>query len=243
MKLFFARFRIKLWKGVMCVLGRLEFAAGGRGKGELAELYGLPVLLVRTDPQGWFGKRRLERAGYMLRRNGAGRVLLPREFEGRELLKRFGLRTVDPAPFLRSQADRLAIAGLRRRDTAPERATVSLAGERADREMAQIAVRLCPGVRRLVIDAPGGEALGRFLREEFGMPVLPPGEPAQLELRFQPGAGTGQNPALELYGHRPDLDGGRLWHPALNEEEQDDPALLCALWEGGKLDVQRLKFT
>lgn len=225
------------------MLGRLEFVPGGRGRGEVADLYGLPVLRVQTDPEGYFGKHRLDRAGRFFFRNGTARVLLPREFENWALLERFSLRPVDPAPFLRAQAPELALEGLRRRDMDPERATVALAGNRTDGEMARAAARLCRKVRRLVITAPGGEILARRLREDFGIPILPPDQPAQMELCFHPGAQSGGAPVLELYGEQPELDGGRLTHPALKEGEQDDLPLLCALWERGRLDVQGLKFT
>lgn len=225
------------------MLGQLKFTPGARGKGEPADLYGLSVLRVQTDPEGWLGKRRLDRAGRLLCRNGAARVLLPPGFDRLELLEKFSLRPVDPAPFLRAQAPELALAGLRRRDLDPERATVALTGSRTDGEMARAAARLCRKVRRLVIAAPGGEGLARRLREDFGIPVLPPDQPAQMELCFHPGVRSGGAPALELYGAQPELDGGRLTYPALEEGERDDLPLLCALWERGKLDVEGLKFT
>ena len=224
------------------MLGRLEFVSGTRGQGEWADLHGLPVLRVQTDPEGCLGKRRLDRAGRFLYRSGAARVLLPPGFDRWELLKKFSLRPVDPAPFLRARAPELALAGLKRRDVAPERATVALVGRRADGEMARAAVRLCRDVRRLVIAAPGGEALARGLREEFGIPVLPPEQPAEMELCFHPGARTGTGPRMELYGLQPELDGGSLTFPELGEEEGGDLCLLCALWERGRLDVQGLKF-
>ena len=224
------------------MLGRLEFAPGSRGRGTVEDLFGLSVFAVRTDPSGWLGTRRLERAGAALRRCGAVRVLLPNEFEAWDLLTRFGLRTVDPAPFLRAQAPTLALAGLRRRDLDPERATVAISGMRVDGDMFRTAAVLCPKVRRLVISARGGEHLARRLRDEFGMPVLPPGEPAQLELCFHPGGQTGTEARLELYGREANLDGGRLFHPGLGPQGDALP-LLCALWERGKLDVQGLKFT
>lgn len=227
----------------MHMLGRLEYAPGARGRGEMADLYGLSVLRVQTDPTGYFGKRRLLRAGRSLYRGGAVRVLLPREFEDWPLLERFSLRAVDPAPFLRAQAPELALEGLRRRAVDPVWATVALAGTRTDGDMTRTAERLCQRVRRLVIAAPGGEKLARRLREDFGVPILPPGEPAHMELRFHPGTTAGPGPGMELYGLKPNLDGGGLSWPALEEAERGDISLLCALWERGKLDMQGLKFT
>lgn len=224
------------------MLGRLEFTHGGRGRGETGELYGIPVLRVQIDPEGLFGRHHLNRAGRELRRRGVVRTLLPREFEAWSMLEKLGLRWVEPGPFLRAQAPRLAVTALRRRDIDPERATVSLSGARTDMEMLRAAMELCPRVRRLVIAAPDGQRLACRLREEFGMPVLPPEVPAQLDLRFHPGGNEGAVPRLELYGRTPDLDGLRVAAPTLAAGEQGDLSLLCALWEWGKLDVEGLKF-
>ena len=224
------------------MLGRLEFVSGGQGRGEVSDLYGLPVLRVQTDPEGLLGKRRLDRAGRTLCRNGAVRVLLPRGFDRWALLKRFSLRAVDPAPFLRAQAVKLALGALERREVDPIRATVALSGTRTDSEMTRAAVELCGRVRRIVIAAPGGERLANRLREEFGVPVLPPGGEVQLELRFHPGTRAGASPGLELYGRDPALDGLHLVYERLGEEDREDICLLCALWERGKLEPGCLKF-
>ena len=224
------------------MLGCLEFVPGGRGRGTIEDLFGMSVLAVRTDPSGWLGERRLKRAGITLRRGGAVRTLVPEEFEKWDFLKRFGLRPVDPAPFLRAQAPVLALEGLRRRDFNPERATVAVSGIRVDGAMFRAAATLCPKVRRIVVSAPGGERLACRLREEFGMPVLPPEVPAQLELCFHPVDKTGAAARMELYGRDPELDGGKLIHTGLGEQG-NDLSLLCALWERGKLDMKGLKFT
>lgn len=224
------------------MLGCLEFVTGSRGRGTIEDLFGLSVLAVRTDPSGWLGERRLNRAGITLRRGGAVRTLVPEGFEKWDFLKRFGLRAVEPDPFLRAQAPGLALACLHRRDLDPTRATVALSGTRTDGEMFRTAAALCPKVRRLVVSAPGGDRLARQLRAEFGVPILPSGEPAQLELCFHPGGKSDSEIRLELYGREPKLAGGQLFYPGLGERGRD-LALLCALWERGKLDIQGLKFT
>ena len=225
------------------MLGRLEFVSGERNRGGMEDLYGLRVLRMQTDPEGWLGERRLRRAGAALRRGGALRVLLPKSFCQWGILERFGLRGVDPTPFLHFCAPELAVQGLMRRDVDPAGATVALSGNRADGDMVRAAVRLCPRVRRLVIAAQGGERLALRLREEFGIPVLPPEQPAHVELNFHPGTGRGDTRCLKLYGREPELDGGSITFSALKEGEKEDISLLCALWEGGKLDVEGLKFT
>ena len=224
------------------MLGRLEFVPGGRGRGGPEPLYDLEVVRVAADPTGWTGKRRMARAGRTLRRFGVLRTLLPRDFGRWEWLEREGFCPVDPSPFLRANAGNLAKAGLERRGVAPERATVSLSGLRADGGMFRAAAQLCPKVRRLVIDVPrGGEELAEQLRREFGIPVLPPGERADLELRFQR-EGQGNSPAaLELFGRTPSLGGLHLSCPMLKEEDQEALDLLTVLWERGKLDPAQVK--
>lgn len=171
-------------------------------------------------------------------------VLVPPEFDGWPLLGQFGLRPVSPEPFVRIQSVPLALAALERQGLAPDRATVALRGLRADRDMVRSAEALCRRVRRLVVDAPGGgRELALWLREEFGMPVLPPGEPGQVSLCFQEGCLRPEETALELYGARPRLAGLTLSAPGLEEEDRADLPLLAALWGGGRLGPEDIKIT
>ncbi len=226
------------------MIGRLEFSPGGWGGVEEARLYGLRVLLSRADPEGFLGELRLRRAGRGFLRGGAARVLVPRRFGRWPVMEGFGLSPVDPGPLVRAQGAPLALEALRRRGVEPERATVALRGPRADREMRRTAARLCVWVRRLVISAPrGGEELARWLRWEYGVPVLPEGEEAQLALCYAPGCPAGARAALELYGPDPGLDGLTLTAPALAEGDREDLALLTALWEGGRLEERDIKIT
>ena len=226
------------------LIGQLKFTSKGRGTAERGELYGLPVLLARTDPEGWLGERRLRRAGRGLRRGGVLRTRVPKGFDRWALLEEYGLRGIDPTDLVRGQSVPLALRALERRGVAPDRATVALRGLRADRDMARAAAQLCPQVRRLIIDAPGGGAeLAAWLRREFGVPVLPPGEQGALALRFHPAGVGGEEPALALYGPAPDLGGLTLSAPALAEGDRADLPLLAALWEGGKLPPEAIKIT
>ena len=225
------------------MLGRLEFVPGGRGKRMRGELYGVPLLLARVDPEGVFGPRRVRRGLAGLRRGGAVRALLPPGFGEREMLEKWGLRRVCPDSFLRAHAPELTAQALLRQDRGMGEATVALSGPRADGELGRTALALCPQVRRLVIDAPGGEGLARRLREQFGVPVLPPSATAHLALRLGPGCQKRPEPGLELFGDTPELGGLRLWAPGLAEGEREDIPLLSVLWEWGKLDERALKFT
>ncbi len=225
------------------MLGQLKLEAGGWGSARTEELYGLPVLRTWADPNGYFGEFRLARAGRKLRSGGVRRVLLPPWFEGLELLGRFGLRPLDPGPLVRSQSAELAVKALEQQGKDPGRATVALRGSRADRDMARTARLLCPTVRRIIIAAPsGGEKLARDLRWEFGIPVLPPEETGAVALCFDGGADV-REPALELYGLRPNLGGLRICGQDMEEEDRCDLQLLAALWERGKMPPGRLNIT
>ena len=228
------------------MLGQLVFD-GGRGGPQLALLYGLPVLRCQADPEGFWGERRLKRAGRSLCAGGAVRALVPAGFDRWPLLLKLGLRPVDPGAFLRAQAAPLAASLLERQGLAPDRATVALRGRRADGEMLRAALALCPRVRRLTISAPqGGEELAAWLRREYGLPILPADATAQAALLLQPGTepeDANPCPALTLFGPEPDLAGLRLSAPDLAPTDWEDLPLLSALWEGGRLVPEQLKIT
>ena len=229
------------------MLGQLILERGGRGRPELGALYGLAVLRAEADPEGWLGRRRLRKAGRSLRRGGVLRILVPEGFADWPLLAECGLAPVSPVAFLRAQGALLAVGALERQGLAPDRASVALRGERANRELARAAVELCPRVRRLVIDAPrGGRELADWLRGEFGIPVLPPEEGAPVSLCFGPpqrGRPAGETTSLSLYGPRPDLAGLSVSAPALDREDRERLPLLAALWEGGRLALDSIKIT
>lgn len=226
------------------MVGQLVIAPRGRGRTEKGRLYGLPVLRAEADSAGFWGERRMRRAGKNLRMGGAVRVLVPQGFESWPLLEGFGLRPVNPECFVRAQSVPLALAALKRRGMAPDRATVALRGLRAGREMARTAAELCSQVKNLVVDAPtGGEELAAWLRREMGVPILPPGETGHASLCFQAGCPRQEEIVLDLFGPRPELAGLTLSDPALAEEDREDLPLLAALWEGGQLDLKAVKIT
>lgn len=225
------------------MVGQLVITPRGRGKTEECRLYGLPVLRSEADQSGFWGERRLRGAGRRLRLGGVLRVLTPPDFDRWPILERFGLRPVNPEQFVRAQSVPLALRLLERQGVAPDRAAVALRGARADRDMARAAAQLCPLVRNLIVDAPrGGMELAQWLRREFGVPILPPGEAGQAELHFQAGCPQRET-ALELYGPRPRLAGLKLTAPGLAEEDRENLPLLTVLWEGGRLDQSGIKIT
>ena len=206
------------------------------------QLYGLPVLRAEVNPSGFWGPRRLTRAGRGLRRSGVLRVLAPGGWLS--ALERFGLRPVDPEPFVRAQSVPLVLAALERQGLPPSRTIVALRGGRADRDMVRTAEELCAHVRSLVIDAPrGGAELARHLRRKYGMPILPKGEQGQAALAFQPGTPCPEEVVLELFSPTPRLAGLLLTAPGLEEGDRDRLPLLTALWEGGKLGAKDIKIT
>ena len=226
------------------MLGQLILTPGGRGKPAPGRLYGLSVLRAEADPDGFWGERRLRRAGKGLRRGGVLRVLVPEDFDRWPELAPLGLRPVEVEAFVRNQSAALALELLERRDVSPDRAVVALRGARADRDMARTAAALCRQVRSLVVDAPrGGEELAGWLRREFGVPILPPGEGCHAALCFHPNCPRREETALELYGPRPRLAGLTLSAPRLAEGDREDLPLLSALWEGGKLGPGDIKIT
>ena len=204
------------------MIGQLVFGSGGPRQGEREKLYGLPVLRVRADMDSFWWERRVKKAGRALFRGGARRVLVPRGFPCWPLLSEYGLAPVDPGPFLRAQSPALALALLERRGAAPDRSTVVLCGARADWEMTRVA---------------------RWLRGEFGVPILPRREGGQAALCFHPDGARGEEPTLELYGHAPDLAGLSLSAPHLGEGDREDLDLLAALYEFGRLNKEELKIT
>lgn len=228
----------------MTLLGELCYEKTGRVKIEKSNLYGMPILRGTVDSSGWLGERRLGKTAKALRRNRIARILVPDDFQHWDVVGHWGLRPVDITPFLRAQAAELALAALRGQGIAPHRGTVVLMGQRAERDMARAAQALCPYVRSLVICAPyGGEALGGWLRGEYGMPIQPPDRPGSVTICFDGEVFPTQGQVLKLYGERPDLAGVRICATALEGPHQENLPLLSALWACGKLGEKGLECT
>ena len=149
-----------------------------RGRGKLERTALGPLAAVRWTvyaPEGlahWRLERRLGRAERKLCGAGAGRVVLPRGFPYGDRLRL--LRPVDPLSMWRGAADVLALGALDAEGIPRRRGRVALAASRLCPELEYAAERLCPLVRGLLIDAPGGEDYARYLQAKFGLPVTPP---------------------------------------------------------------------
>lgn len=208
----------------------------GRGRLEQAALG--PVTVLRGavyEPQGLSSRRldrRLYRAERMLAQAGVSRVVLGPDFPYAERLRL--LRLVDALPLRQAMADVWAMGALELEGVEPRRGRVALTAPRLCPELMTAAERLCPQVRGLAIDAPGGEEFARWLHGRFGLPVAPPGAGADVTLAFGPTGGRWGR-TVELYR------GGGMGGLELSAPELDLPAgyeeqLLALLWERGSLN-------
>lgn len=95
-----------------------------------------------------------------------------------------------------------------------------------------------------MIDAPrGGTALAEDLRRRFGVPLLPRETAGDAGVLFSPGSVGADRQTLRLSSPAPDLAGLRLSLPGLEEKDREKLPLLAALWQAGRLPVDRLKIT
>ena len=224
------------------MVGRLVLVREkGRRPLEETELGPLRVLRAAVSgPEGlapWRLRRRIRRAERALARAGAGRVILGADFPCGERLTL--LRPVDPLPLWRGAADALALGALEAEGVDRRRGRVALSAPRLCAELERTAERLCPLVRGLLIDAPGGEDYARYLQARWGLPVTPPAAGADVTAAFGPGGGRWGR-TLELYA------GGTLNGLALRAEGLELPEdcadqVLALLWERGELRRENLR--
>ncbi len=205
----------------------------GRIKVERREILGLPVLWVYVPLGGYWEKHRLARAEHLLLRQGVRRLLPLRDAPGWKP----SLPEADPLPLYRAIADRIVLAVLKRGEKEPCCATVALAGEQVDADLARTARLLCPRVRTLLLEVGyGGERLARELYWEFGAPVGIGGQ-ADVCVRFSGASRPGE---LVLCG-KPELLGLKLELPGICLPEQVEAVpVLSALWQAGKINASDL---
>ena len=212
----------------------------GRFRLEAAALGPLQVLQAQVfEPEGlrpWRLRRRLRRAERTLSREGVGRVVLGDGFPYGDRLAL--LRPVDVLPLRRACAGVLALGALEAEGIPLRRGRVALSAPRLCGELEDAAERLCPKVRGLLIDTPGGEEYARYLQARFGLPVMPPVAGADVTVAFGPKGGRWGR-AVELY------EGGTLGGLALGAEGLDLPRdcaeqVLALLWERGKVRREQM---
>lgn len=212
----------------------------GRGRLETVELGPLKALgwtvFARPGLSGRRLERRLRRGERALARAGVGRVILPRDFPWGDKLQM--LRPVEVLPFWRGAADVLALGALDAEKIPRNRGTVALSAPRLCSELEAAAQRLCPQVRGLLIDAPGGLDYARYLQAKYGLPVTPLSAGAEVTVAFAEGGGRWGR-SVELY------PGGSMGGLALKAEGVDLPAdcadqVLALLWERGEVRREEL---
>ena len=212
----------------------------GRGRPERIKLG--PLDAVRWTvyaPEGlpeWRLERRLRRAERELCAEGVGRVVLRDSFPYGDRLRR--LRPVDPLPLWRETADVLALAALDAEGVPYRRGRVALSAPRLCVELERTAERLCPLVRGLLIDAPGGEDYARYLQAKFGLPVTPPAAGAEATVAFGPEGGRWGR-CLELYGQA-NLGGLTVSAEGIELPEDCRDQVLALLWERGEVKREQL---
>ena len=227
---------------VMDMIGELVcLREKGRGRPERVSLG--PLEAVRWTvyaPEGlseWRLERRLRRAERGLAAANVGRVVFRAGFPDGDRLRR--LRPVDPLPLWQGIADLLALGALDAEVVPYRRGRVALSAPRLCVELERTAERLCPLVRGLLIDVPGGEDYARYLQAKFGLPVTPPAAGAEVTVAFGPGGGRWGR-SLELYGQA-GLGGLTVTAEGVELPEDCRDQVLALLWERGEVKRERLK--
>jgi len=207
---------------------------------------GLPVLCVRLSPNAWGRTRRLKKAARFLSFYGIRRILVPEGFDDWSAMERFGLKPVDPLPFLRLCAGPLLVAAIKKQGYDPGRSSVALRGARTDRDMTKAAEYLASRVRDVVISADtGGENLRRYLQREWGIAPRPDTRGMEGVICFDGTARRDGAVVLCLYEEEMELLGVtiRQKDKELPPDSQKLP-FLTALWETGRLQLEEsLEFT
>ncbi len=225
------------------MLGRIIYVRGpGRTGLELERIGELPLLRgTLFEPEGlrpWRLRRSLRQLGRLLERQGVRRLILPEGFPYAGAFSGFG--RVELLPFYRAEADLLALGALGLDGVEPQRAWIALSASHLCPELTAAARRLCPQVRRLIIDVPGeGARYAAWLHRQYGLPVAP-GTGADVTVAFAPGGGRWGR-VLELGGEEPELGGLELAAPELALPEEYAARLMAALWERGALERGQLQ--
>lgn len=212
----------------------------GRGRGSPSQLGPLPAVRWTVyAPEGLSSRRlarRLGRAERGLAKLGVGRVVLREGFPYGDRLEL--LRPVDTLPLWQELADVLVLAALDAGGIPRRRGRVALSAPRLCRPLMAAAERLCPQVRDVLIDAPGGADYARYLQARFGLPVAPPGLGADVTAAFGPGGGRWGR-SLELHG-RAELGGLTVWARDIALPGDCGGQVLALLWERGLVRREEL---
>lgn len=212
------------------MLGRIIFSEDRRIRLEEERIFELRLCTLRMPVRRRGLERRLDKGALRLVRAGVTRILTSADFPHWPALERRGLRAVDTGPLRTALAPKWVLSTLRHAGVEPRRAVVALRGVRETWPMERTAAALCPLVRSLTVDVPGGGALAVRLRREFGLPVLPPEAASpDLTVTFSPDA---------------ELPGVQFSLPdAVLPDRCDRLPLLCALWEAGRISLEEIQIS
>lgn len=209
------------------MLGRIRWGSGRKGVLRKEQILGLSILLVELPQNSRRLEQKIKWAAEVLRKNRVKRVLTPPEFSWWTILIRAGLRPVETRTLRTALAPDWVVAQLERRNVFPKDAVLCLKGERVEYDMERVARELCPMVRNLILDIPGGYETANRLRRELGLPILPNGFlDAHLTLRFDEG---------------PVLTGAEVVLPCreLPTDCEKFP-LIGVLWETGRITAEEI---
>ena len=209
------------------MLGRMRWENGRKVELAVEQIHGLSVLTVGLPQRSRRPERAVKKGAELLFRNGVRCVLTPPDFPWWPDLVRSGLRPVETRKLRCMLALAWVQAQLDGRNIPRDRAVLCLKGERYDPVLEPLARVLCPLVRRMVFDVPGGEAAANRLRREMGMPILPSDfNEVQLTLQLEEGP--------VLTGAEITLPGREL--PA----DCDSIPLIAVLWETGRIKLEEI---
>lgn len=209
------------------MLGRIRWGSGRKVAVRTEQILGLPVLSVELPQNTHKWEREMEKAAVLLRKNRVIRLLAPPDFPWWPELMRLGVRPVETRMLRYMLAPVWVTAQLKRWNISPEAAVLRIKGERSDPALAQLARELCPMVRSLVFDVPGGDETANRLRREMGMPVLPSDfSEVDLTLRLDEG---------------PVLTGAEITLPGRElPTDCDRTSLIGALWENNRIKSEEI---
>ena len=209
------------------MLGRIRRGSGRRVESAVEQIHALSVLTIGLPPLSRRPERALKKGIDLLCREGVKRVLTPSDFPWWSELVRSGLRPVETGLLRCALAPVWVEMQMKRRNIPRAEVVLRLKGERYDPMLEPLARALCPLVRRMVFDVPGGEVAANRLRRETGMPVLPVDfTETHLTLRLCDGP--------VLTGVEITLPGRKL------PTDCDTAALISVLWETGRIKLEEI---
>ena len=209
------------------MLGRIRWGSGRKIVLESDRILGLSILTLELPQRGRKPERAVRKGVKLLRENRVKRVLAPPDFPWWPMLTEAGLHPVDTTRLRCALTPVWLTAQLNRRGIAGEQAILRLKGDGREPVLEGLAWNLCPMVRRLVFDIPGGEEVASRLRYGMGIPVLP---------------GNFTNAHLTLWlNDGPVLEGAEITLPGRElPTDCDRLSMLSVLWEAGWVKTEEI---